>query len=75
MDVVVRDGEIVKLLEPGQVRRVRAQERTIETAEGEVDGLGLWAEARAEPEPDLRATARGLWEGGKVRIPPGTSLA
>ena len=23
---------------------------------------------RAEPEPDLRATARGLWEGGKVRI-------
>ena len=38
--------------------------------EGEVDGLGLWAEARAEHEPDLRATAGGLWEGGKVRIPP-----
>ena len=31
MDVAVRDGEIVKLLEPGQVRRVRAMERTIET--------------------------------------------
>ena len=70
MNVVVRDGEIVKLLEPGQVRRVRAMERTIETAEGEVEGLELWAEVRAEPEPDLRATARGLWEGGKVRIPP-----
>ena len=70
MEVVVSEAEVAKQLEPGQVRRVRAQERTLETAEGEVDGLGLWAEARAEPEPDLRATARGLWEGGKVRIPP-----
>ena len=68
MNVVVRDGEIVKLLEPGQVRRVRAVERTIETPEGEVDGLEVWMEFRgfrAEPEPDLRATARGLWEGGE----------
>ena len=70
VDVVVRDGEIVKQLEPGQVRRVRAKERTIETAKGEVDGLELWAEFGAEPEPDLRATVRGLWEGGKVRVPP-----
>ena len=35
-------------------------------SEAEVEGLELWAEFRAEPEPDLRATARGLWEGGKV---------
>ena len=70
VDVVVRDGENVKQLEPGRVRRVRAKERTIETAEGEVDGLELWPEFRAEPEPDLRATARGLWEGGKVCVPP-----
>ena len=71
MEVVVRDGEIVKLLEPGQVRRVRAMERTIETPEGAVDGLEVWMEFRgfrAEPEPELRATARGLWEAGKVRI-------
>ena len=70
-DVVVRDGEILKLLEPGQVRRVRAMERTIQTAEGEVDGLEVWMDFRgfrAEPEPELRATAKGLWEGGKVRI-------
>ena len=70
-DVVVRDGEIVKLLEPGHLRRVRAMERTIQTAEGEVDGLEVWMDFRgfrAEPEPELRATARGLWEGGKVRI-------
>ena len=70
MEVVVSEAEVARQLEPGQVRRVRAQERTIETAEGEVDGLELWAEARAEPGPDLRATARGLWEGGKVRISP-----
>ena len=70
MEVVVSEAEVAKLLEPGQVRRVRAVERTIETAEGEVEGLELWAESRAEPEPDLRATARGLWEGGKVRVPP-----
>ena len=70
MDVVVSEAAVAKLLEPGQVRRVRAMERTIETAEGAVEGLELWAEFRAELEPDLRATARGLWEGGKVRIPP-----
>lgn len=71
VDVAVRDGEIVKLLEPGEVRRVRAMERTIETPEGEIDGLEVWMNFRGfrpEPEPELRATARGLWEGGKVRI-------
>ena len=65
------DGEIVKLLEPGQVRRVRAMERTIETAEAEVEGLEVWMDFRgfrAEREPEVRATARGLWEGGRVRI-------
>ncbi len=70
LEVVVRDGEIVKQLEPGQVWRVRAVERTIETADGEVDGLELWAEFGAEPEPDPRAVARGFWEGGKVLVPP-----
>ena len=69
MDVVVRERETVKQLEPGR-RRVRAMERTFGTPEGEVDGLELWPEFEAEPEPDLRATARGLWEGGKVRVPP-----
>ena len=71
VDVVVRDGEVVKLLEPGKVRRVRAVERTIETAEGEVDGLEVWMEFRGfreELEPELRATARGLWESGKIRM-------
>ena len=70
VDVVVSEAEVAKQLEPGQVRRVRAKERTIETADGEVDGLELWAEFGAEPEPDPTAVARGLWEGGKVRLPP-----
>ena len=70
MDVVVRDGEIVKQLEPGQVQRVRAKERTIETADRDVAGLELRCESRAEPEPDPGAVARGFWEGGKVRLPP-----
>ena len=70
MDVVVDEAEVARLLEPGRVRRVRAKERTIATAEGEVDGLELGAESGTEPEQDLRATARGLWEGGKVRLPP-----
>ena len=30
-DIVVRDREVVKLLEPGQVRRVRAIARPVET--------------------------------------------
>ena len=71
MDVAVRDGEVVKLLVPGEVRRVRAIERPVETLEGAVDGLEVWMEFGGEPEPDRRATARGLWEGGKIRIAEG----
>ncbi len=70
MDVAVGEAEVAKLLEPGRVRRVRAVERAIETDEGEVDGLELRAESGSEPEPDLRVAARGLWEGGKVRLQP-----
>ncbi len=70
MEVVVEEAQVARLLEPGRVRRVRAKEGTIKTAEREVDGLELRAESGAEPEPDLRATARGLWEGGMVRLPP-----
>ena len=71
MDVAVSDREVVKLLEPGTVRRVRAIERAVETLEGPVGGLEVWMEFGGEPEPDRRATARGLWEGGKVRIAEG----
>ena len=71
MEVAVSDREVVKLLEPGTVRRVRAIERTVETLEGAVDGLEVWMEFVWEPGPDRRATARGLWEGGKVRIAEG----
>ena len=42
MDVVVSDGEVFKLLEPGQIRRVRAIEQAVETLEGAVDGLEVW---------------------------------
>ena len=67
-DVVVTDAEVVKLLEPGSVRRVRAIERPVETPEGTVDGLALWMEFAGQCEPDRRATVRGLREGEKVRI-------
>ena len=67
-DVVVTDAEVVKLLEPGNVRCVRAIERPVETPEGTVDGLALRMEFAGECEPDRRATVRGLREGGKVRI-------
>jgi len=70
IEVVVGEAEVAELLEPGRVRQVRAVERVIETDEGEVDGLELRSESGAEPEPDMRAMARGLWEGGKVRLPP-----
>ena len=68
VDVVVNDSEAAKLLEPGKVQRVRAIQRVVETPGGPVDGLELWPEFEGEPEPERRATARGLWEGGKVRI-------
>ena len=68
MEVAVSDGEIVKLLEPGAVRRVRAIERAVETPEGAVDGLEVWMEFEEDLEPDRSAAARGLREGGKVLI-------
>ena len=68
MDVVVRDREVAKLLEPGQVRRVRAIERAVEAPEGTVDGLEVWMEFEEDPEPDRSAAARGLREGEKFRI-------
>ena len=71
MDVAVSDREVVKLLEPGAVRRVRAIERAVETPEGAVDGLDVWMEFGGEPESGRRATARGLSEGGTVRIAEG----
>ena len=69
MDVAVSDGEVVKLLEPGQMRRVRAIERAVETSEGAVDGLEVWF--GGQPEADRRTTDRGLREGEKVRITEG----
>ena len=63
MDVVVSDDEVVKLLEPGQVRSVRAIERAVETPDRTVDGLEVWMEFEEDPEPDRSAAARGLREG------------
>ena len=54
-----RDGEIVKLLEPGCLWRVRAMEQTIERDEGEVDGLELWMEFRGSGLNPSRTTGRG----------------
>ncbi len=67
-EVVVKDGEVVKLLEPGQVRRVRAIERSVETPEGAADGPEVWMEFKDDPEPERTAAARGLYEGGMVRV-------
>ena len=72
MEVAVMDGEVVKLLVPGEVRRVRAIERAVETSEGAVDGLEVWMDFGGEPGPDLRAAARGLYEGGKIRVTENT---
>ena len=75
MEVVVSEAEVAKLLEPGQVRRVRAMERTIETAEGEVEGLELWAGvqggARTGPQSDSQRALGGR-EGSHTT---GVSLA
>ena len=67
-DVVVNDGEVVKLLEPGQVRRVRARQRPDETPEGGGGVLEVWIDLAREAPEDRRAAARGLFEGGMVRI-------
>ena len=67
-DVVVNDGEVVKLLEPGLVRRVRALPRPGETPEGGGEVLEVWVDLAREAPEDRRAAARGLFEGGMVRI-------
>ena len=59
-----RDGEIVKLLEPGCERRVRAREQTIERDEGEVDGLKLWMERGSGLNPS-RTTGRRPRHSGR----------
>ena len=61
-------GRSAKLLEPGDVRRVRAVQRVVETPEGVVDGLEVWMAFEEGPEPERSAAARGLQEGGKVLI-------
>ena len=48
MDVAVSDREVVKLLERGTVRRVRAIERAVETPEGPVGGREVWMEFGGE---------------------------
>ena len=70
-DVVVSDGEVVKLLEPGQVRRVRARKRPGETTGGGGEVL-VWVDLPREAPEDRRAAARGLFEGGMVRIAEGS---
>lgn len=67
-DVVVKDGEVVKLLEPGLVRRVRARELPGEASEGSGEVLEVWIDLGWEAPEDRRAAARGLFEGGMVRI-------
>ena len=68
VDVVVSDGEVVKLLAPGQVRRVRAMACAVQTPEGGAEGLQVWIDLDREVPEDRRAVARGLFEGGMVRV-------
>ena len=68
VDVVVNDGEAVKLLTPGRVRRVRAIARAAGTPEGGAGFLEVWIDLGREPPEDRRAIARGLFEGGMVRV-------
>ena len=67
-DVAVNDGEVVKLLTPGQVRRVRARQRPDEMPDGGGGVLEVWIDLAREATEDRRAAARGLFEGGMVRI-------
>ena len=72
VDVVVKDGEVVKLLEPGHVRRVRARALDVESGECETGGFEIWMEFGGEPPEDRRDLARGLFEGGMVRVIEGS---
>ena len=68
-DVVVNDGEVVKLLEPGLVRRVRARQCPGETPDGGGEVLEVWVDLARETPEDRRAAARGLFEGGWSALP------
>ena len=72
VEVVVNDAETARLLFPGQVRQVRAMVRAVETAAGRVAGLEVLTDLGWEPRTEPCAAARGLHEGGKVRILGGT---
>ena len=50
------------------MRRVRAIARSVETPEGAADGPEVWMEFKDDPEPERTAAARGLYEGGMVRV-------
>ena len=71
-DVVVNDGEVVKLLEPGRLRRVRARQRPGETTDGG-EVLEVWIDLAREAPEDRRAAARGLFEGGWSALSRGPS--
>ncbi|MDE2781021.1 MAG: hypothetical protein OXI91_15295 [Chloroflexota bacterium] len=72
VDVVVPSGEVVKLLAPGQVRRVRARMRPAEASGGASSVFEIWIDLDWTPPEDRRAVARGLFEGGMVRVAENT---
>ena len=67
-EVVVNDAETARLLFPGQVRRVRAMVRAVETAAGRVAGLEVLTDLGWEPRTEPCAAARGLHEGGRRSV-------
>ena len=68
MEVVVNDGKTARLLFPGQVRRVRAMVRAVESPEGRVEELNVLADLGWEARTVPCAAIRGLYEGGRVRV-------
>ena len=68
VEVVVNDAETARLLFPGQVRRVRAMVRAVETAAGRVAGLEVLTDLGWEPRTEPCAAARGLHEGGRRSV-------
>ena len=46
------DGEVVKLLAPGQVRRVRAIACAVQTPEGSTEGPQGWIDLKRETPGD-----------------------